>query len=288
MGAAMTSAVKLYAWAVPAFVQGGSPVDHTWITTFDNRVNNYSNVQAVAAAGQRYWFCWGGYHPSGGTPGNHGGFLGTFHGDSSLANCLVLPNADSRTHNPAKGTIFNYGIDGVCHQLSNQVLYATKTSSRPPLKVSNARGYAASSFLYGDYGLQRSAWANKHKSCSGTVLLGATTMANRQDSFTRRAASALTSEPGLLRQLLNMRDEAQEFASKRPLGTSLSAEAINNRNQQFLNEAAKLLGRDRFRAIFGLEPDETINLVDPNLFREQNTQHKPLMDGGNGEKSGDQ
>ena len=33
----MAPTSSLYAWAVPAF-SAGSPVDHTWVTTYDNRV----------------------------------------------------------------------------------------------------------------------------------------------------------------------------------------------------------------------------------------------------------
>lgn len=46
--------VLLYAWTVPAFTSG-SPVDHTWVTTYDNRVTPYPNDAAVAAAHQSYW-----------------------------------------------------------------------------------------------------------------------------------------------------------------------------------------------------------------------------------------
>ena len=30
---------------------------------------------------------------------------------------------------PARGTIFTYGVDGVCHQLANQAHYATSTAA---------------------------------------------------------------------------------------------------------------------------------------------------------------
>ena len=94
-GTASTPAAKsdLYAWAAPAF-STGSPVDHTWVTTYDNRVKVYSSDQQVAAAGECYWYCWGSFHPTGGTPENSAGFLGQQNGDSVLAKCLVAPNAD--------------------------------------------------------------------------------------------------------------------------------------------------------------------------------------------------
>src|SRR5437879_4160032 len=126
--------VLLYAWTVPAFTSG-SPVDHTWVTTYDNRVNVYPNDAAVIAAQQFYWYCWGAFHPNGGTPSIPDGFIGSQTGDLALAQCLVQVNADSRTVPAARGTIFIYGVDGVCHQLANQVLYATGTSTVPQLTV---------------------------------------------------------------------------------------------------------------------------------------------------------
>ena len=46
----MHASATFYAWTVPAFVSG-SPVDHTWVTTYDNRITVYPGDAAVAAAG---------------------------------------------------------------------------------------------------------------------------------------------------------------------------------------------------------------------------------------------
>ena len=86
----MAPVVKLFAWVVPAF-SSGSPVDHTWVTTYDNRQTVYANDSQVAGAGESYWFCWGSFHPAGGTPNNVTGYLGEQSGDLGLAQCLVKP-----------------------------------------------------------------------------------------------------------------------------------------------------------------------------------------------------
>jgi hypothetical protein len=52
----MPQTATLYAWATPAF-SSGSPVDHTWVTTYDNRVNAYPAIADVIAANQLYWYC---------------------------------------------------------------------------------------------------------------------------------------------------------------------------------------------------------------------------------------
>src|ERR1700733_2279711 len=130
----------MWAWSTPAFFSG-SPVDHTWVTTYDNGVTVYANDTQVAAAGEDYWYCWGSFHPTG-TP------LGSQQGDYIIARCLVKSNADSTTDKAARGTIFVYGIDGVCHQLANQVLFASGGPGVSPLTVSAARGYHVSLFLF--------------------------------------------------------------------------------------------------------------------------------------------
>ena len=278
-GTASTPAVKsdLYAWAVPAF-STGSPVDHTWVTTYDNRVKVYSSDQQVAAAGESYWYCWGSFHPTAGTPNNSAGFLGQQNGDLVLAKCLVAPNADSQTVAAARGTIFTYGIDGVCHQLANQVLYATGIGAAAPLTVRNARGYIASTFLYGTYGVQHAAWANEIGRCGGQPIQappgGAVVTAARgapvagpPDDFEAHARKVLAGEdPKLLADLLALRTDVLRFNAQRwPGFTAPDANTLNARNQHLLDQAAKLLGPERFQAIFGFSPDQKINLVDPTI-----------------------
>jgi hypothetical protein len=267
-------AVSLYAWATPAFV-AGSPFDHTWVTTYNNRRHHYPDAGAVSAAGKDYWFCWGGYHAKGATPDNPTGALGHRAGNVALARCLVQSNADSRSAPAARGTVYVYGVDGVCHQLANQVLYATR---RPHLTVRKARGYAASSFLYGTYGLLHSAWAAKVASCASLVRAtspsraavggrGVLKMPGLPDDFEDHAREILGRDsPELLAKLLALKTEVQSYlAQKIPGIQPPDAETLNARNQHLLNEAARLLGPERFEQVFGFPVGERINLVDPSI-----------------------
>jgi hypothetical protein len=268
----MDTSRTLYAWAVPAF-SAGSPVDHTWVTTYDNRVTVYPTDAAVAAAGEDYWYCWGSFHQNGGTPVNPTGFLRSQSGNLGLAQCLVQSNADSITTPAARGTIFVYGVDGVCHQLANQVLYATTG----PLTVSLARGYMASSFIYGTYGLQHAAWAAKIAACSGATLMaqgapGGATMtgsaggSSGPDEFETLARQVLGSDDSRLQDLLRLRSEVHQFSARAWPGTGQpSADALNARNQHMIDQAAKLLSPDQFREIFGFSQAEKIDLVDKEI-----------------------
>lgn len=245
----------LFAWAAPAYYSE-SPVDHTWVTDYDNRQTSYEDIQLVISANQNYWFCWGAFHPK-------GEFLGNQVGDLTRAKCLVQSNADSGDVEAARGTIFIYGIDGVCHQLANQVLYATKGSQTAPLTVRSARGYFASTYLYSTYGRDQQAWVSKVASCYAERALAMTEL---PDDFEEHARSVLESkDPQLLKGLLELREHSQRSLREKLKGTVPSAEDLNKRNQEMLDEAAKLLGRDNFIQVFGFPREQRTNLVDPSL-----------------------
>lgn len=261
-----------YAWVVPAY-SSGSPVDHTWVTTYDNRKHPYPNIAAVQKAGEANWYCWGSFHPKGGASGHPDGFIGGRNGNRAIADCLVLPNASSNTHAAARGTIFTYGLDGVCHQLANQVLYATKANGSPPMTVKAARGYSVSTFLYGTYGLQQAAWQSKLQTCAGVtprtmMPTGAEDRVEHlPDDFEDHARQVLSDQPELLNKLLALRAEVSSFAAQKVPGFfPPNAALLNARNQHLLNQAAALLGPDKFRDIFGIEPGEGIDVVDPTIM----------------------
>ncbi len=49
----MAAPGPLFAWVTPALTTG-SPVDHTWVSSYDNRQTIYLDDAAVAAAGEFY------------------------------------------------------------------------------------------------------------------------------------------------------------------------------------------------------------------------------------------
>lgn len=260
----MTTSILLYAWANPV---SGTVWDHTWVTTYDNRSNDYKTIGKVIAAGLDYWFCWGDYHPSGSTPDHPNGFLGAMTGDLGIARCLCQSNAPSKTHTPTCGTIFVYGVDGVCHQLANQVLWATKGLVAGPLTVSNARGYHISSFFFGTYGNQTAAWNAKKSSCAPAIPV----RMNSDDEFEFHARQVLSGAKGVekLQALLDLRAEAlagtKEFGKRSRTNTPPTAEELNNTYNSFLERARKLLGPD-FKAVFGPEARAKADIVDPSMM----------------------
>lgn len=258
--------VKLYAWVRPLDID--KRLDHTWVTTYNNAGGPYNSLEEVAAAKQYYWMCWGDFHREG-VPANP---IATGEGELDLACCLVEPNADSRDEQAARGTIFTYAIDGVCHQLANQVLFATGINGHPPLTVKDARGYWLSSYLYETYGRQKTAWPDKVEQCTSAAISGepkimeAFAVAKKIDEFAENARSVLADDPALLEQLMALRGGAQmKLAEALPEAKILDADLLNAQNQKMFDEAAALLGPEKFERVFGVKAGERISLIDPDM-----------------------
>jgi len=266
---------KFYVWVVPT---RPGLAEHTWVTTYDSRAKVYRDIEKVATAGHCFWYCWGNFYEGGNTGGlgktgrKPARLLGERAGDVALAQCLVAANADSESLQAARGTIFQYSRNGVCHQLANQVLYATRGVGAEPLTVNGARCYMLSAARWGTYGVPKPPWVEKIASCGPDrsrkkQTSQVTEMPAGPDDFENKAREVLGAEdPQLLAQLLALRDKAQRDAMRDARNPRfISAQEINKKNRDLANEAAALLGSDRFEAIFGFSPSEPLDLVDPDI-----------------------
>ena len=267
--------VTLFAWSVPAFFQD-SVVDHTWITTFDNRITPYATLVDVLRANEHYWYCWGDFHAKGGIPHNPTGFLASAAADLSYATCLCQPDADSRTTPAACGTILRYGIDGVCHQLCNQILWATDPGGVSPETVQKARGYWISHGLFGPYGTQHAAWKARLAHChpGGGATMDTASASSADDGFEQHLREVLRGRDSAdekIRQLLERRRafmaqmealrNSPAFASSNP-----PVDDLNKLYSSFLREAARILGDKDFELVFDASPAEEMNVVDPHIY----------------------
>lgn len=183
---------------------------------------------------------------------------------------------DSRQVVAARGTIFRYGRDGVCHQLANQILYASGGDGVAPLTVASARGYMFSSFRYGTYGQNDAAWKRKRDSCSPRRRRpqrgsGGVQMTRSPDDFETRAREVLGRQnPKLLSQLLALRTQTRRLSVRQwSKSHTPSAKELNAGNQEMFDRAADLLGPDKFERIFGFPPYQKIDLVDPQFMEQQ-------------------
>lgn len=269
--------MPLYAWVTPAFIPKGSPVDHTWVTSYDSRIHRLSSISDVKRASENYWYCWGDFHPLGrlndpivkGFPSAGG------------ATCLVAPNISK-----SRGTVHWYGIDGVCHQVSNQVLYVTSTPARgKPQIVSGARGYKLSSALFGTYGRREKDWDVVRKNCGiapsnihrrrGVASLLSRRMAYFLN-FSIHDRRVLELEQRR-RQLLAELDEIGFAARTANETTQSRVSQMNGRINSFLQFVASesFDGDMGFMRVFGIHPEEDIYLIDPLLFEFPDTLNRP-------------
>jgi hypothetical protein len=255
-------------------------MDHTWVTDYDNRTTLHRDIHSVKANGAHYWTCWGKFRPLGRSTDLVDGFIGAASGLLPLAKCLCKANAYSKPDLAARGTIFDYGFDGVCHQLANQVLWATQAPNGSPLMVQRARGYRLSSGVYGDYGIDQRAWQLRIQGCAIVNQIPdpqwgvAMRLANAPDTFEQHATGVLDEEKA--DALLRLRQQhqaklAELKASVRRGETMPSASILNSLNNEFLRRAAALLGPTDFEEVFGIPAGEVVSLVDPELMADTHT-----------------
>ena len=259
--------MKTFIWVTPAFSRY-SPLDHTWVTSYDNRITSYPDIHAVNSAGELYWYCKGDFHKNGGTPNHHDGFIYSRYLSEDVAKCLVENNLPEGT-----GTIKRYGIHGVCHQITNQVIY-TKSTGLPDLLLSKGvRGYALSTTVYGKYGRRKNEWYEKTVECCPNQLY----IYPPFSELVRRLLSLfpIKSDDELVITLETMRinllsdiDTIGYSPRKENETHQQRTDLLNDRIIRFINEASEIL-RDfpnEFNAIFGIEFYEEIDLIDPNQF----------------------
>ncbi|MCD4502390.1 hypothetical protein [Chromobacterium vaccinii] len=278
----------LYAWACPAFIEG-FPMDHTWVTSYDNRVLKYKDIAEVIRNNGLYWFCWGDFHPKGERHEKDTGFLGSANGDYNYSSCICAPNLDSRQHAEARGTIYYYGVDGVCHQLANQILWSSASLGHPPLTVSQALGYRTTKALYGEYGVNVQDWELKKSQCSrpessvdsgalGVIAVakqpestGRREMPATRDSFEDEASSILKSfhQEDKLDILISLRRAHQaklmELRKQIASGKKIDASEINAMHNQFFRQVEKLIHPDAFQQLFGMPIETVANVVDQRV-----------------------
>ncbi|MGO4302293.1 hypothetical protein [Cupriavidus sp. RAF12] len=267
----------LYAWCVPAWFNG-SVLDHTWVTSYDNRTVQHQSINDVKGAGDFYWYSWGSFHPKGGVPGRPDGFIVSSGASLSLARCLCDPNVESKTHQGARGTIFSYGIDGVCHQLANQILWATTAVNPQAKTVNGVRGYWLSNAAYGTYGLQHAAWKAKKARCqqNQSSTSSALAMANDPDDFETHAIETLRGH-ATAEQIADLLGHRQQFTTRLALNLrqATSAQELNEQLNRFFARAVEILGPENFERVFGTPADANFDLVDPKIFEESQKNPNP-------------
>lgn len=99
----------------------------------------WDHVYVTSDAGHK-WGCFG--RDNGGTT------LCSGNGNAAFADCLSNPQGQSPLGMPIYAGI-TYGVDGVCHQAANRILYPVGNGG---LIVAQAKGYGLSAFFYGTYG----------------------------------------------------------------------------------------------------------------------------------------
>ncbi len=269
----MAGPTKLYFWANP--LTGFQGADHTWVTTYLD--------PSACPPPPDYWYCWGVCHPTG--PGTTARALGSSAGNLAMAKCICSPN------NPhAHGGIHLYGIDGVCHQVANRILY----SCSPVQTVRGAHMYWMSHFLFGTYGLTVSDWAQRKQHCSlasnqappHTGSGGGGTLDNVDGEdldlgalthllATRASPEEVVRLSELRANLLREKRELDEQVQAGAIGGIEFANRVNNLVSSYLPRIALIIGEQNLQDVFGASSGDEIQLLDPQQAARTEYSRKP-------------
>jgi len=294
---------QLIGWVikVTSSYDGSSNVDHTYVTSSDGHA----------------WGCWG---------RSEGGqiIVQPVTASSKQADFMSSPNSHAG---------LAYGSTGVCHQTANRILYFTGKI------VSAARGYAASSAMFGTYGrgqhcttpgtppscripdiyVQRE-WRDRIRAgskISGDITSEALTQSTNQDSNedtmmqnyvtkvrmlyeeqmdeTNSTEMSLNKQNDYLAQELDLlldfrlgdkknsedvkhlheyqsamlakKNDFYEELIKNNISPEEYANKLNNLISDFLKKSVTQLGKEKYSKLFNLEPDETVQIVDPEIIK---------------------
>ena len=131
---------RLYSWGNP--LSFAKFLDHTWVTTYE--------MTPKQPDGSAYWYCWGIKHDTYRAQLSQSDGARDLAEKISPANTPALPSGQSHDQpSDTSGAIVYYGLDGVCHNVANEVLAVTATTDTEPARVSEAHGYPLSTFLFG-------------------------------------------------------------------------------------------------------------------------------------------
>jgi len=248
----------LYTWRKRTPIALGL-ADHTWVTSYDLRVHNYHNITQVIHAQECYWYSRGDFH-------THGDFIGRVNYDSIFANCLVPPNDKVK----GNGSIIRYGIDGVCHQVSNQVLYRSRYPSRN-LRVNKARGYKLSSAIFGTYGLNNNRWAKNKKNCFSSSFFNMTKSLitirannfSKNNNIDKSIMKYLEAERLILLNFIEIEGTAVKGLLE---SKDERVEKMNLLIFNYLLIVSSSINEQLYKYIFGLDPGIRMDIIDVEEF----------------------
>jgi hypothetical protein len=268
----------LYLWANP-IAGAGNLVDHTWVTNFP--------AGSPCPPPQTYWYSWGGCHETG--PGTTARPLASHAANLAVAKCICTPDLGeySPPESPTHGGINFYGIEGVCHQLSNRILWAATSGTGDPVTVEGAKGYEVSRWMFGIYGTTTDDWQQRIARCAAAAATASATPAPHvMMAMMARIPKNLNEDLNvMMREKLGPQLSADKAARivqirgnvlerKSALETQVKtgqiaprvfATSVNDLVNEKLREASQHLTPDEYRKLFGVAPGERIDIVDPDV-----------------------
>lgn len=251
-----------------------------WATKINDLADHtYVDCPSKTDKKERYFNCWGGHH------GPDKRKICSGKGVWKIANCYRKP-AFGKKDTAGIGV---YGANGVCHQSANCFLYSTNPTATLNLHV---RGYIASIAAYGVYGTAfvwswlpfiynpcHSKYTVTEESLGSKLHSMYADIVNQQEPANLNqilvSETAIVTQhhvpeivptafEGLHHDFLNEKNGVIQSGVK---GEKL-AQSINDLSKTFQKKLSESMPGEHYLKLTGMQPGETINIVDPKIAAE--------------------
>ena len=236
--------------------------DHTYVIGVDKKTGH-----------QLVWNCGGAYEG--------GRQLTTGEADGMTCDCISLRMEDIKLAGGMAG--IRYGIDGVCHQAANRIMYPAG------LVVNKANGWKLSSKMYGRLGLRaidgkgKALWEKILKRCMGVTAEIPTEhlLSETPDPINEHLIELehdLLEETGIRFSTAQSKDLSSEFLmfqeSQQRLGSEIGkgnitgvsfAMDMNNAISKYVANVSKIASGPVQEKLFGQKEDTPIYLINPDI-----------------------
>lgn len=252
-------------WVCPA-TGNSNMLNHTWVT-------NTANVPGCTPPAH-YWYCWGVCHPAP-SASEKSKLLKEAPFNLDAAKVIAAVDEPAPSVQSHAGITGHYAYRGVCHQVSNRVLYATAVGVAAPITVRGAKGYKLSRHLYGVYGRGLDDEFTKVVESCGLDPKYINQVRFEEAEDFKSNEKGRYSTPAVLNVYTSIRNDMHRYmdslepsVESRRMTVEQYVQAVEKRmTYLYSNRLAPAMGRKAFEDMFASQPGEPLHFLDLGIAR---------------------
>jgi hypothetical protein len=258
-------------WVCPAVLHSNK-LHHTWVTS----TTDVASCPPVA----HYWYCWGVCHRAPSVT-EKSKLLKEAPFYLHAAQQIAKADDASASQQAHAGIPGHYGYRGVCHQVSNRVLYATAVG-KAPVTVEGAKGYKISRHLYGAYGRGlNNDFENRVKACGLDPKYVKGVLIEEEREFDIHEKGRY-STPDVMKVYATIREDMSQYIdSIEPLVQSKQmtivefTQAVEKRTSfYYRTRLIPAMGKSAFTDMFETNPEGPLEFLDKAIAQREDEERR--------------